>query len=96
MKNIITKEMVGLIFKSKTNDGFLVVVYGTLNYGFSIGDGTKHSEMCEKWAEEHGSNFIVIRFKNIMDNNYKSMPLEKFFQSYELLTQKFDNTKWIS
>jgi hypothetical protein len=47
MKNIISKEMVGLIFKSK-NDELLVVVYGILNYGFSIGDGTKHSEACKE------------------------------------------------
>jgi len=46
MKNIVTKEMIGLLFKPKDGD--------------------------------------------------KSMPLESFFEHYELYTQKFDNTKWIS
>lgn len=34
--------------------------------------------------------------KNIVNNADKSMPLESFFEHYELYTQKFDNTKWIS
>jgi hypothetical protein len=46
MKNIVTKEMIGLLFKPKDGD--------------------------------------------------KSMLLESFFEHYELYTQKFDNTKWIS
>jgi hypothetical protein len=94
MKNIVTKEMIGLLFKPKDGDD-IVIIYGVLNYAFcktSIG----HSEATENWAKEKGDNFLLVRFKSIVNNKDKSIPLESFFEHYELYTQKFDNTKWIS
>jgi hypothetical protein len=55
-----------------------------------------HSEATKDWAKEKGDNFLIIRFKSIIDGGDKSMPLESFFEHYDLLTQKFDDTKWIN
>lgn len=87
--------MIGLIFKSKNDGDDKVVVYGVLNYVFSK-DVLPHSESCKNYAQEHGDNFIVVRCKAIIDGKHRSMSLESFFESYELFTQKFDDTKWIS
>ena len=94
MKNIVSKEIIGLIFKSKDN-GDKVIVYGLLNYAFCKNSIT-HSEASTDWAKENGDNFLILRFKSIIDGGDKSMPLEKFFEHYELFTQKFDDTKWIN
>lgn len=94
MKNIVSKEIIGLIFQSTGGDG-MVVVYGILNYALCK-DSVTHSTSTTSWAEEHGDDFLIIRFKSINDGSDRSMPLEKFFKSYTLLTQKFDDTKWIS
>lgn len=94
MRNIVSKEMIGLIFESKNSDD-KVVVYGILNYALCK-DAFSHSVVSNKWAEEKGETFLEVRFKSIIDNTHKSMPLESFFEYYGLLTQKFDNTKWIS
>jgi hypothetical protein len=94
MKNIVSKEIIGIIFKNK---GSLdkVIVYGILNYAFCM-DSITHSEATKEWVKEHGDNFLIIRFKSIIDGGDKSMPLESFFEHYDLLTQKFDDTKWIN
>jgi hypothetical protein len=94
MKNIVTKEMIGLLFKPKDGDD-IVIIYGVLNYAFCKTNIT-HSEATQDWAKEKGDNFLLVRFKSIVNNGDKSMPLESFFEHYELYTQKFDNTKWIS
>ena len=94
MKNIVSKEIIGLIFQSK-DDGDSVIVYGILNYALCK-DSITHSSACNNWAKDHGDNFLIIRFKSIIDNSDKSMPLESFFNKYTILTQKFDYTKWIS
>lgn len=94
MKNIVSKEMLGLIFKSRTDED-KVIVYGIVNYGFCK-DSISHSEATKDWANEHGDNFLEVRFKSIIKGGDKSMPLESFFNHYELFTQKFDDTKWIS
>lgn len=95
MKNIVTKEMIGLLFKPKHNDDDILIVYGVLNYAFCKNSIT-HSEATKEWAKEKGDNFLLVKFKSIINNIDKSMPLETFLDYYELYVQKFDNTKWIS
>lgn len=94
MKNIVSKEIIGLVFKSKDSED-KVIVYGLLNYALCK-DQIAHSEASKDWGKENGENFLDVRFKSIIDNTHKSMPLENFFNHYELFTQKFDNTKWIN
>lgn len=94
MKNIVSKEMIGLVFKTKDDDD-KVIVYGIVNYALCK-DQITHSEVSKNWGKEKGENFLEVRFKSIIDNTHKSMPLESFFEHYELFTQKFDDTKWIS
>lgn len=94
MKNIVSKEIIGLVFKSKES-GDKVIVCGVVNYALTK-DNISHSESSRNWAKEHGENFIVIRYKSIFNNDEdKSSPLEKFFTLYTLDQQRFDSTKWI-
>jgi hypothetical protein len=94
MKNIVSKEIINLLFKSKDSDD-TVIVYGIINYGL-VGESISPSSVSKKWAEDHGSNFLEVRFKSIIDDTHKSMPIESFFRNYDLLTQKFDKTIWIN
>lgn len=94
MKSIVSKEMIGLVFKSKNGDDS-VIVYGIINYALSSKELFTFSENTKFWAKEKGENFLDVRFKSIIDNTHKSMPLESFFDNYELATQKLDKTKWI-
>lgn len=94
MKNIVSKDLLGLIFKSKTSDD-KVIVCGVVIYALCK-DSISHSQSSKDWAKEHNDNFLEVRFKSIIDDSDKSMPLELFLQYYELLTQKFDETKWIN
>jgi hypothetical protein len=92
MDNIVSKEIIGLIFVDNTSKE-RVVVTGLVDFGL-IGDIIPHSNSTKNWAKNHDKSFLEIHFMEIHGSIRRSQPLVKFLKDHTLLKQRFDVSNW--